>query len=342
MKYTIKAILKGLTPAQAQTVGNMTVIPLLSDIVDDTIMSPDVLEMETKGYGTVVAYNTGTADESGLTISPLGNVIMTKREAQNHAIPNMKIIKKGKKVKFDNAACVQERQGGYIKKDRYRLMLLPLAMREDALQYRKGHSHSKLWGSIRRFNQSIGLQDIGHLEYFVEKFRKEMDEFVAQFEIVPNQVGAIVLVDGEVVGLERCPNYGFFKAMWEPLIRECYGSMSIQVAKAKGYRVPKNRIPLSARKVRNLADIRNALNKAKDEEKRLIKKVVSNFINDRFTVEVEEKVEGYAVETLSNIQFAGQMVRKKRVPLMFSFVKTKEWMDDPNMERFETAGEFRM
>jgi hypothetical protein len=78
---TIQAILRGLRPARAQTVGNMTVVPLISDIVDETIVSPDVLEMETKGYGSVIAYNTGTAEESGLTISPLGNLIMIKTAA---------------------------------------------------------------------------------------------------------------------------------------------------------------------------------------------------------------------------------------------------------------------
>jgi len=38
---------------------------LVSDLVDDTIVSPNVLEMETKGYGTVIACNTGSEDESG-------------------------------------------------------------------------------------------------------------------------------------------------------------------------------------------------------------------------------------------------------------------------------------
>ncbi len=52
---TIQAILRGLTPARAQALGNMTIVPLVSDLVDDTIVSPNVLEMETKGYGTVIA-----------------------------------------------------------------------------------------------------------------------------------------------------------------------------------------------------------------------------------------------------------------------------------------------
>lgn len=339
---SIQEVMKGLKPGSAQTAGNMTVIPLISDIVDDTIASPEVLEMQTQGYGTVIAYNTGTQEESGLTISPLGNVIMTKQAAQNHAIPNMKVIQKGETVRLDKAACVQQRQGGYIQKGRYRIMLLPLAIREDAIENRKGHNYGKLWESISRFNEAMGLQKVGHLEYFMTKYRQEMDEFVAQFEVVPNQVGAIILIDGEVAGIERCPNYHFFKVMWEPLIRECYGSMSIQSAQANNYRVPKNRVPLSPRRLRTVADIRAALSTAKAEENKRVKKVIKRFIRDNFKKEKDEEMGGFTVETLSNRQFKGQMVRKNDIPLMFSLVKTKKWMSDPNQEKFANADEFRM
>lgn len=342
MLSTMQEILRGLSPARAQIVGNMTIVPLVSDIVDDTIVSPRVIEMETRGYGTVVAYNTGTEHESGLTISPLGNVIMTKKAAQNHVVPGMKVIRRGKSVTFDNAACVQERQGGYIRKGRYQLMLLPLAMREDALETRGIKSHGKLWPSIRRFNQSMGLQNEGHLEHFVSHYRQEMDEFVAQFEVIPGQVGAIVLIDGRVVGLERCPNHRYFKVMWKPLIRECYGSFSLQVARESGFKVPPDRVELSGVRVRNLADIRGSLVKARLKEETYIKKTVNTFIREKFKVEAEDKAAGFKVETLTNEQFKGQLVRKKQIPLMFSFVKTRDWLFDPNHEKFAQAKTFRI
>lgn len=96
MLNTIQEVMRGLEPGEAQTVGNMTVIPLISDIVDDSVASPQVLELETQGYGTVLAYNSGTDEEKGLTISPLGNMIITKQAAQNHALPNIKVIEKGR------------------------------------------------------------------------------------------------------------------------------------------------------------------------------------------------------------------------------------------------------
>jgi len=342
MFNTIQAVMRGLRPGQAQTVGNMTVIPLLSDITDDTIASPEVLELETRDYGTIVAFNTGTDSESGLTFSPLGNVVLTSRAAQNHVAPSIRIVKKGKKTVIKNAACVQETQGGLVQKGRYRIMLLPLALREDAINTRKVRSYDKLWDAIRVFNKSLGLNSIGHLEYFLTRFQKEMDEFIAQFEIVPQQVGAIILIDGAVVGIERFPNYHFFKKMWEPLIRECYGSESIRVAREKGLRIPAGRIPLETRGVKSLPDIRASLLKAKVAEEKKIKRIVNGFIKAKFDVEVEEKTGGFTVETLSNPEFKGQSVRKKEIPLMFSFVKTGDWMADPNHARFAASDEFRM
>lgn len=221
-------------------------------------------------------------------------------------------------------------------------MLLPLAIREDAIDNRKIQSHGKLWDSISRFNQSLGLQNIGHLEFFVRNYRKEMDEFAAQFEVVPDQVGAIILIDGRVVGIERCPNYHFFKTLWEPLIRECYGSVSIQAAKAGGYRVPDNRVPLSHEGVISLSDIRFALVMAKIKEDKRIRQVVNSFIRNTFEKETDEEVAGFTVETLSNPQFKGQMVRKNDVPLMFSFVKTRAWTEDPNFKKLAKAEAFRM
>ena len=57
---TIQDMLQGLEPAQAQTAGNMTVIPLVSDIVDNAVMGPDALELETRDYGKAAAFNVGT------------------------------------------------------------------------------------------------------------------------------------------------------------------------------------------------------------------------------------------------------------------------------------------
>jgi hypothetical protein len=59
-------------------------------------------------------------------------------------------------------------------------------------------------------------------------------------------------------------------------------------------------------------------------------------------VKAEEKTAGFVVETLTNMQFKGQMARKNKIPLMFSFVKTKRWLADTRLEKFTKARPFRM
>jgi hypothetical protein len=121
---------------------------------------------------------------------------MTQQTAQNHAVPGMKVIGQGQSVCFDNAACVQERQGGYIRKGQYRLMLLPLS--------------------------------------------------------------------------------------------------------------------------------------------------INAFIKKKFKVAADEKTAGFKVETLTNVQFKGQMVRRNRIPLMLFFVTTRHWLSDPNQKKFAQANPLRM
>ena len=41
----------------------------------------------------------------------------------------------------------------------------------------------------------------------------ELDEFVAEFECVPRQIGAIILVDDQVVGVERAPSHAYWQSV---------------------------------------------------------------------------------------------------------------------------------
>jgi len=94
-------------------------------------------------------------------------------------------------------------------------------LRETAHSLRKGassHSYDRLWPAISSMNQQLGIRNTaGHLEFFLQEFGKELDRFVAEFEIVPNQVGAIILINGRVAGVERAPNPEFWESIWQPL-----------------------------------------------------------------------------------------------------------------------------
>lgn len=64
--------------------------------------------------------------------------------------------------------------------------------------------------------------------------------------VVPGQIGAIILVDDQVVGVERVPSHSYWRSVWPSLVRECYGSLAIRVAQLKGdsATAPASRTPL--------------------------------------------------------------------------------------------------
>lgn len=225
---TVEEILAGTSTGRRQAVGQMEVIPILGD--DDDTWAPPEVEVGTSDYGTVNLRNA----QDRPTIVPPGAGWVVKEAAQDHAIGGGALIGAGKEKLIDTAMCIQETQGGLISKADHEMLILPLALRPIALAKRKEKQYSKLWDAIGEFNSKLGSRGRGsHLEHFLKSFAKEMDEFVAQFELVPNQLGAIILVNGKLAGVERAPSAAYWAKVWEPLIRICYGSLAIRAKDAK-------------------------------------------------------------------------------------------------------------
>ncbi len=184
MSLTVDEILRGTGPGPAQSVGQMSVIPLLGED-DDTFAAPVVLA-GTTGYGSVHLRN----DTDRPMLVPPGVGWMVTQKAQNHAIGGGALLRPGESRQIDTAMCIQQSQGGLIAQGKHDLIFLPAALRAKALSVRHVRDFRKLWESIQGFNASFGIdQHGGHLEFFVRAFQKELDEFVAEFEVVPRQVG---------------------------------------------------------------------------------------------------------------------------------------------------------
>ena len=193
MSLTVDEILRGTGPGPTQSAGQMSVIPLLGEDVD-TFAPPEV-EVGTTTYGSVHLRN----DADRPTLIPPGAGWVVAQKAQDHAIGGGALLRPGESRQIDTAMCIQQSQGGLIARARHELLILPAALRAKALSVRRVVDFRKLWESIQGFNKGFGIeQQGGHLEAFVRTFRKELDEFVAEFEVVPRQLGAIILVGGEV------------------------------------------------------------------------------------------------------------------------------------------------
>lgn len=259
MSLTVDEILRGTGPGLAQSAGTMQVIPLLGD--DDGAFSVPALEVETSGYGTVVLRN----ESDRPTVVPTGAGWVVAQKAQDHGLGGGALLKPGETRSIDTAMCIQQSQGGLIGRAKHELLILPARLRAQALSIRHVRGFQKLWEGIQAFNQSAGIkQSGGHLEFFLKTFQKELDNFVAEFEVVPRQIGAIVLVGGEIVGVERTPSAAYWKTVWGPLIRVCYGSLAVMAAR-EDKAPPATRAPLRPA-TPTLAGLYEALKRAEVEE----------------------------------------------------------------------------
>ncbi|MGC0422418.1 ARPP-1 family domain-containing protein [Embleya sp. AB8] len=224
-RLPIGDLLAGCTPGRVQSVGRMQVLPLLGDAADaPTVTVPTELRIGTSGYGTLTFAN--PAPTVGLV--PCHLALIVDRSAQDHAMPRAALVEPSGRLTFDAAMCVQQTQSGLIPEGPQSLAVLPLGLRAAASASSDADGYSRLWPAVQRFNASSGLAETGNLVLFLKHFALELERFVAEFECVPDQVGAVVLLDGELAGIERAPSPDYWSAMWEPLIRFCYGAEAIR------------------------------------------------------------------------------------------------------------------
>jgi hypothetical protein len=322
---TVSRVLRGTQPGQLQSVGLMQVVPLLSDIEDDRFVSPDEAEVGTSSYGTLAFKNLSART----LLVPCHAAYVVPEAAQDHAMAHLGLVKKKRTASFDTAMCVQAGQGGTIRRDKRLLMILPFALRERALAVRGERAYNKLWDEISAFNERFGLSAAGHIEYFLKAFSDQLDHFVAEFECVPRQVGAIILVNGSVVGVEKAPSCAYWRSVWRSLIRECYGSLAIEWAQKLGDNPPalRTRTPLMG-EPKSLKELEELLAETRRREEACTRQIVRELLGDPFVVSAEETVDGFQVETLQHEQLTGQIVREADRIHYASLVVRRDWLED--------------
>lgn len=316
MLTTLADILRGCEPGRVQSVGLMQVLPLLSTEETGPVTSPKALTVGTSHYGTLLFEN----PLNEVAIVPRDAGFLTGKSSQDHAMPVVGIIPGGMTRKFENAACIQETTGGMIK-GKFEMIILPFLLREAALMTRERQEYSKLWNVIKRFNTAMGLRSSGHVDVFLNAFSSQLDQFVAEFEPVPRQVGAIFLVNGHVVGIERVPTYEYWLEIWQPLVRVCYGSLALYMRKHVE-NIPDTRVPLG-QDFDDLAGLEEALRQATEGEDESAKAIVRELMQEPLEEKVETGVDGDVVSSLVSPHFAGQIVRRAGLVIYASILATQ-------------------
>lgn len=210
-----------------QSVGNMIMLPIIRD-TPITDVSDDMLYniSDDSDYSNLTLENKGDMP----IVIPQGSAFINKQSAQDRTVLSADVIdaKSNKKVKV---GCIQENTGGHHSIDTTSENFIPASLREQAIKKRDNGNYSVIWKDIQAYNHNMGISNRAHIHDFYDKYKKELDEFVAQFEPINNQVGAVILINTEVVGIEIFPNYGSWLKVWRQLIRDSYNAEAVRLAK---------------------------------------------------------------------------------------------------------------
>ncbi|HSA52631.1 MAG TPA: DUF6569 family protein [Yinghuangia sp.] len=222
---TVGDLLAGARPGSVQSVGRMQVLPLLAgDAPTADLGDPSALGISTGDYGTLFFRN----ESPGPVLVPSHLAVIVSQAAQDHAMPRAALVAAGAERSYTAAMCIQQSQGGLIRHGRHRLAVLPPALREAASDLPAEPGYNRLWPAVSQFKNSARVTGAANLVQFLKRFATELDQFVAEFECVDDQIGAVVLMDDRVIGVERAPSHTYWQALWEPLIRFCYGAEAVR------------------------------------------------------------------------------------------------------------------
>lgn len=223
MNLSLESRFQELWLGSIQSVKGMTIIPLCSDVMYDGIADPSALKMEgNQNYGQMQFRN----EDAKIAIVPSNFMAIVKSSVQDHAMGSAGFVEGSSRRRFDNACCIQSSQGGYIKEGmESEFSILPLSLRGKLKgNKRTENKMNRLWDDIKKFNKNVTKQSGAHLEFFFKEYKDELDEFIAEFEPVENQVGALIFFGNELVGIEVAPTNTFWLESWKWLIRGCYGA----------------------------------------------------------------------------------------------------------------------
>lgn len=205
---------------------------------------------------------------------------------------------------FEDACCVQSGQGGYLEEREQWFFILPLFLREEALNLQGKKGYSKLWNAISKLNQRFGLQNRGHLEQILSRKRAYLTQYQSRFELLRGQTGALFILGDKLAGIEIAPNYAYFQEVWMSLICFCYGVAAMYFEKDE---TPQQITPFPAK---NLADLRQQLVESRQQMYAEVQNNLANTPSENFEVTKEEKFLDLRLKTIQGNNFAGEFVEE--------------------------------
>lgn len=337
-------LLKGCRPVKdangnivVQSIMNMQIVCLTTDAefsLDNRFANPlTALKATNSSYGQINFTN----NESKEVIVPTQMAVMTNQSAQNHGMTKAGYIPAKGAVTFRDAGCVQGSQGGYFR-DTQEFRMLPITMREMVLDtVGSPESFQRIYPAISKLGVDTKSDAGNYLNVYFDKYDKKLEQFIAHFERPKNLIGIVVLVDGEIVGIDKFPSFTYAEQVWDMMIRDCYGSLAIiSELKSKSSQAVFTESFDSVKK--NREDVVTMLEKAMLMTKRKMTASVQEKIQDLLNISFDATLDTVGNPTASSRApksyilktegYVGQVLTENEYNHMVSIVKR---------ERFDSA-----
>jgi hypothetical protein len=227
-------LLKGCRPVKdsegniiVQSIMNMQIVCLTTDkefSLDERFANPlTSLTAGNSSYGQISFTN----KENKEVILPAQMAVMTKQSAQNHGMVKAGYVEPKAQTTYHDAGCVQGGQTGHFRGTQ-EFRMIPVTMREmlfDAVGQTSGHGN--IYPAIQKLGQDTQCNSGNYLDVYFNKYDKKLEQFIAHFERPKNLIGIVVLIDGEIVAVDKFPSFTYAEQVWDLMIRDCYGALAI-------------------------------------------------------------------------------------------------------------------
>lgn len=327
-------LLKGCRPVKdndgniiVQSILNMQIVCLTTDdefSLDDRFANPlTSLVASNSSYGEIVFSNTGNKE----VIIPTQMAVITEQSAQNHAMTKAGYIDSQKTITYDDAGCVEGSRGGYFHNtSEYRM--LPVTIREMAFNAaNESEGYSRLYPAIRKLGVETKSDTAEYVDKYYSKYDKKLEQFIAHFERPKKLIGTIVLVDGEIIAIDKFPSFTYAEQVWDIMIRDCYGALAI-ISELNNKSCEKiftdifNRIG-KVGKMPLHEKLRMSLNSVKMELNHRVEEKITDILDIVFDVNAEDEDSNANVKSymLKSEGYLGQLISESNYNHLVSIIK---------------------
>jgi len=296
-----------------QVVGNMTVIPITSVAPLEGLSSEMLIQITSDtDYSRLVLKN---IDDKPVIV-PSG-LRFSSKTGQDRVVKSTSVIEPDTEEDMD-VGCIEPSESSHIPEQQGDFSFVPVRLRIPTLDKRSDQSCSTIWEDIKTYLSDAGVGG-DSVRHFFKTFEKELDDFVAQFEPVPNQIGAAVLLNNQLVGIEVYPNHGAWLKVWRLLIRDSYGADALVLIKKRNIIAFKPTINLD--KIHSFADLKAEVVQVKVDLSSNIVKIMDEILEKQVTTDEPSLSAGYEVSTVQAGGFTGQLVTKDQKLAYFSLLR---------------------